>query len=49
MALVQKGLLFNCLTTVSVMLEQPDNSTTPVGRHHQGGVDFDTFLHFDQA
>jgi hypothetical protein len=47
LALVQKGLLFDCLTTVSVMLEQPDNTSTPVGQHHQGGVDFvfDTFLH----
>jgi hypothetical protein len=30
------------------MLEQPDNSSTPVGQHHQEGVDIDasTFLHF---
>jgi hypothetical protein len=42
MALVQKGLLFDCLTTVSVMLERSEAS--------QGGVDFDfdTFLHSGQ-
>jgi hypothetical protein len=35
----QKGLLFDCLTTVSVMLERSESS--------QGGVDFDfdAFLH----
>jgi hypothetical protein len=39
MALVQKGPLFDCLTTISVMLERSEAS--------QGGVDFDldTFLH----
>jgi hypothetical protein len=42
MALVQKGPLFDCLTTVSVMLERSEAS--------QGGVDFDldTFLHLGQ-
>jgi hypothetical protein len=40
MALVQKGLLFDCLTTVNVMLERSEAS--------QGGVDFDTFLHSGQ-
>jgi hypothetical protein len=50
LALVQKGPIFYCLTTVGVMLEQPDNSSKPVGQHHQGGVDFDfdTFLHSGQ-
>jgi len=50
MAEVQKGLLFDYLTIVSVMLEQPDNSSSPVGQHHQGGVDSGiyTFLHSGQ-
>jgi hypothetical protein len=35
---------------VGVMLEQPDNSSTPVGQHHQGGVDSGiyTFIHLGQ-
>lgn len=46
---VQKGLLFNCLTTVCVMLDT-DIAFSPVGQHHQGGVDFDfnTFLYYGQ-
>jgi hypothetical protein len=41
MALVQKGPLFDCLTTVSVMLERSEAS--------QGGVDFDLDTFFNSC